>query len=248
MLSKSQISFIKSLQQKKFRKEHNLFIVEGLKSITEFLASKYIVHTIYCLSKDISNLPKLSQKQNIFEISEQELEKISLLQTPQEALALVEIPKFNLNTLETKRGINLVLDGVQDPGNLGTIIRTADWFGFGTIICSKNTVDAYNPKVVQATMGSLSRVNIVYTDLPEFLSKQQSTKFGTLLDGNNIYNEDWPESGFLILGSEGNGISDEIISLLDRSITIPKIGNTESLNVGIAAAICCSEIRRKSLK
>ncbi|ADY51929.1 tRNA/rRNA methyltransferase (SpoU) [Pseudopedobacter saltans DSM 12145] len=248
MLSKSQISFIKSLQQKKFRKEHNLFIVEGLKSITEFLASKYQVQTIYCLSKDIPNLPKLSQKQKVFEITEQELTKISSLQNPQEALALIEIPQLDVNVLEIEKEINLVLDGVQDPGNLGTIIRTADWFGFSNIICSKNTVDVYNPKVVQATMGSLARVNVSYVDLPAYLIAQQLPKFGTLLDGKNIYHQDWPEAGFLILGSEGNGISDEIISLLDGSVTIPKLGQTESLNVGIAAAICCSEIKRKSLK
>lgn len=247
MLSKSQISFIKSLQQKKFRKEHNLFIVEGLKSITEFLASKYKVHSIYCLDTELSKLPNLSEKIKIFEISEAELGKISSLQAPQQALALIEIP-YSLNNLQITDEIVLVLDGIQDPGNLGTIIRTADWFGFEKIVCSKNTVDAYNPKVVQATMGALSRVSLFYVDLFDFLKDHKLPKFGTLLNGNNIYAQEWPGAGFLVLGSEGNGISDEIISLLDHSITIPKLGLSESLNVGIAAAICCSEIRRNSLK
>lgn len=247
MLSKSQISFVKSLHQKKFRKEHQLFIVEGLKSITEFSASKYKIHSIYCLKSCISKMPKLSQKQNIFEISPQELERISTLQTPQEALALVEIPKLE-DELITSDNIILALDGIQDPGNLGTIIRTADWFGFKTILCSLNTVDVYNPKVIQATMGSLARIQIRYIDLPEFLNSQKAPVIGTLLDGENIYNFDWPKEGFLILGSEGNGISDKVSESLDYPITIPKIGETESLNVAIAAAICCSEIKRNSLK
>ncbi len=192
-------------------------------------------------------MPKLSQKQNIFEVSPQELERISALQTPQEAIALVEIPQQPENLMVGKK-IKLVLDGVQDPGNLGTIIRTADWYGFDEIICSKNTVDVYNPKVVQATMGSLARLQIHYVDLPNFLTAQKAPKMGTLLHGANIYTQQWPDEGFLILGSEGNGISDDVIDLLDYPITIPGAGRTESLNVAIAAAICCSEIKRNSLK
>jgi len=248
MLSKSQISFIKSLHHKKYRKELGLFLVEGLKSITEFLDSEYNIQSIYCLNAEIPKLPKISQKQKVFEISREELEKISTLQTPQEALAIVEIPKFDGSVLDFEKKLTLVLDGIQDPGNLGTIIRTADWFGFTEIVCSNYTVDAYNPKVVQATMGSLARVKIVYTDLSDFLKNQKVPKLGTLLNGENIYQTNWPTEGFLILGSEGNGISEEIIGLIDQAITIPGAGNTESLNVAIAAAICCSEIKRNSYK
>lgn len=219
-----------------------------MKSITEFLNSEYNVQSIYSLASTIPKLPKLSQKQKIFEVTDNELDKISLLQTPQEALALVEIPVYENNSLSLKSGITLVLDGVQDPGNLGTIIRTADWFGFNQILCSENTVEAYNPKVVQATMGSLSRIKIHYLDIYSFLKNHPYPKFGTLLNGKNIYQSVWPENGFLILGSEGNGISSEIAETLDFSITIPGAGNTESLNVAVAAAICCSEIKRISYK
>lgn len=193
-------------------------------------------------------MPKLSQKQKVFEVSLQEIKKISALQTPQEALAVVEIPEYAKNVFDFNKKIVLVLDGIQDPGNLGTIIRTADWFGFDTVICSLNTVDVYNPKVVQATMGSLSRINVVYTDLAEFLKEQNAPIFGTLLDGKNIYQQHWTDEGFLILGSEGNGISEEIKVLIDHPVTIPGSGSTESLNVAIAAAICCSEIKRNSLQ
>jgi TrmH family RNA methyltransferase len=248
MLSKSQISFIKSLHQKKYRKENGLFLVEGMKSITEFLNSEYKVQSIFSLASTIPKLPKLSQKQKIFEVTDKELEKISLLQTPQEALAIVETPIYEKNNLSLDAGITLVLDGIQDPGNLGTIIRTADWFGFKQILCSQDTVEAYNPKVVQATMGSLSRIKISYLDIYPFLKNHPHPKFGTLLNGKNIYQNVWPEHGFLILGSEGNGISPEIAEILDFSITIPGAGNTESLNVAVAAAICCSEIKRISFK
>ncbi len=248
MLSKSQISFIKSLHHKKYRKELGLFLVEGLKSITEFLDSEYNIQSIYCLNTEIPKLPKISQKQKVFEISREELENISVLQTPQEALAIVEIPKFDGSVLDFEKKITLVLDGIQDPGNLGTIIRTADWYGFNEIICSNHTVEAYNPKVVQATMGSLARVKIIYTNLLHFLKEQKVPKLGTLLNGENIYQTNWPAEGFLILGSEGNGISEEIVELIDHSITIPGAGNTESLNVAIAAAICCSEIKRNFFK
>lgn len=248
MLSKSQISFIKSLHHKKYRKEHGLFLVEGMKSITEFLSSEYIVQSIYSLSDTIPNLPKLSHKQKIFEVSNQILEHISTLHTHQNVLALVQIPEqedtFQINENE----ITLVLDEIQDPGNLGTIIRTADWFGFKQIICSENTVDAYNPKVVQATMGSLSRIKMQYTDLNKLLSNCQLPILGTLLNGENIYKVQWPKSGFLVLGNEGKGISEEISSLLTKAITIPGSGQTESLNVAISAAICCSEIKRNYFK
>lgn len=247
MLSKSQISLIKSLQHKKFRKEHQLFIVEGLKAITEFLNSSYTVLSIYCLTDIIPKLPNLPLKQKVFEVTLNELEKISSLQTPQGILALVEIPKIQYFNEDQTDGITLVLDGIQDPGNLGTIIRTADWFGFKEIICSANTVDIYNPKVIQATMGSLARVKVTYINLQNILKESKLPKYGTLLNGNNLFDIKWPKKCYLIFGSEGNGISDEILPLISHPITIPGVGNAESLNVAISAAICCAEIKRNIL-
>lgn len=247
MLSKSQISLIKSLQQKKYRKEHQLFIVEGIKAITEFLNSDYTFHSIYVVKELAPNLPNLSHKQKVFEVSTSELDKISVLQTPQGVLAVLEIPQTtHLKIIENE--IIIVLDGIQDPGNLGTIIRTADWFGFKQIICSENTVDVYNPKVIQATMGSLARVQISYQSLAPLLRESKLPKYGTLLKGENIFKTNWPKEAFLILGSEGNGISDEILPLVTNAVTIPGAGQTESLNVGVSAAICCAEIKRNIFK
>ncbi len=248
MLSKSQISLVKSLHQKKYRKEEQLFIVEGLKSIIEFLNSSYALHTIYATSDILPKLANLSHKQKVFAVSENDLIKISTLKQPQGVVAIFEIPKnvsFNHQDIDE---MTIVLDGIQDPGNLGTIIRTADWFGFKRIICSENTVEAYNPKVVQATMGSLSRVEIHYQSLRDLLISSSLPKFGTLLNGNNLFKTTWPKAGFLILGSEGNGISDEILQIITHPVTIPGSGNTESLNVAISAAICMAELQRNILK
>eukprot|EP01012_Entosiphon_sulcatum_P057406 TRINITY_DN81164_c0_g1_i1.p1 TRINITY_DN81164_c0_g1~~TRINITY_DN81164_c0_g1_i1.p1 ORF type:complete len:217 (+),score=20.20 TRINITY_DN81164_c0_g1_i1:917-1567(+) len=212
MLSKSQISFIKSLHQKKYRKEHGLFIVEGIKSIKEFIRSSYHIHTIFYNSEQYNLLPKLPANINLFEVKNVELDKISTLQTPQGFLALVHIPKNKqLDQKELKNQFTLVLDGVQDPGNMGTIIRTADWFGFKNIICSLDSVEVFNPKTVQATMGSLARVNIFETDLPTFLAENKLPVFGALLDGEPIYKIQWGNEGLVILGNEGKGISPEVI-------------------------------------
>ncbi len=248
MISKSQISLVNSLHQKKYRKEHQLFVVEGFKAISEFLSSNYTVSTIFCTPDLRANLPNLPNKQQVYEVSINELKKISALQTPQGVLALVEMP--NNSAIEPNQIDEwvLVLDGVQDPGNLGTIIRTADWFGFKQIACSLNTVDIYNPKVVQATMGSLTRVRVSYQLLDQLLKNSSLPKYGAILNGQNVFNENWENKGFLILGSEGKGISDEILKLIDRPVTIPGGKNTESLNVAIATAICCAEIRRNKLK
>lgn len=248
MISKSQISLVKSLQQKKHRKEHQLFFVEGLKAIKEFVNSNYTLNAIYATKDIIPNLPKLSDKQKVFEVTNQELEKISALQTPQGVLAVFFIPNTSNYSEANTSDLTIILDGIQDPGNLGTIIRTADWFGFKQIICSENTVDVYNPKVVQATMGSLARINISYQPLIALLKNSPKPKFGALLNGENIFSVDWPKQGFIIFGSEGNGISDEILPLITHPVTIPGYGNTESLNVAISAAIFCTEMRRNILK
>jgi len=245
MLSKSQISFIKSLHQKKYRKEHGLFIVEGIKSIKEFFQSSYQIHTIFYNSEQYNLLPKLPANINLFEVKNAELDKISTLQTPQGFLALVHIPKNKkLDLKELKNEFTLVLDGVQDPGNMGTIIRTADWFGFKNIICSADSVEVFNPKTVQATMGSLARINVYEADLPALLEKNNIPVFGALLDGESIYKTQWGAEGLVILGNEGKGISAEVIKKVNKPVTIPKIGEAESLNVAVSAAIFCAELVR----
>lgn len=191
----------------------------------------------------------LSRKINFQEISVKDIEKISTLKTPQEVIGLVKIPIWpTLNYDSLKQRFSLVLDNIQDPGNMGTIIRTADWFGINDIICSEDTVDVYNPKVVQATMGSLARVNVHYTTLAQALQQIKLPIFGAMLDGENIYNTTFGDEGLLVMGNEGNGISADIERLITTKITIPRAGQAESLNVAIATAILCSEIKRNSMK
>lgn len=248
MLSKAQISLINSLQQKKFRTHHRLFIVEGIKSVLEFLNSSYKVQRIFCTSEAAAKLGNLHQKIKLEEVSEVEFNKITVLKNPQGALALVEIPEENqINDTNLSGKYSLVLDDVQDPGNLGTIIRTAEWFGITNIICSFGTVDVYNPKVVQATMGSLARVQVSYTDIEKFISMTTLTSYGAQLNGQSIYKTNFEPEGLIIMGNEGNGIRDSIIPLIDKSVTIPRIGKAESLNVAIAATIFCSELSRQKL-
>lgn len=245
MLSKSRISFIKSLHQKKYRKENGFFIIEGIKSIKEFINSDYQLDSIYYTSKISSALPKINANINLFEVTEAELQKISTLQTPQGILALVHLPVIKDPDVKTLRNqFSLVLDDVQDPGNLGTIIRTADWFGIKNIICSENTVEVYNPKTVQSTMGSLCRVNIYYTALLPFLKQTELPVYGALLNGESIYQTQWGNEGLILLGNEGHGISKELIAKINVPVTIPRFGEAESLNVAVSAAIFCSEVRR----
>lgn len=249
MLSKSQVSLLQSLQHKKFRKEHGLFLVEGLKSINEFLQSAYTIQTIYHTPAIAPKLLKLSHKINTIEISLTIIEKISSLKTPADVIAVVKMPEWPvLKPVSLRNNFSLVLDGLQDPGNMGTIIRTADWFGIGNIICSEDTVDVYNPKVVQATMGSLSRVNVHYTGLAAVLSTADIPVYGALLDGDDIYDTTFGTEGLIVMGNEGNGLRPEIINLISKAVTIPRIGTAESLNVAIATAIFCSEINRNKRK
>lgn len=245
MLSKSQISFIKSLHQKKYRKENGIFIIEGIKSIIEFLNSDYQIHSIYYTAQSFLALPKTNTNIRLFEVTETELQKISTLQTPQGILALVHIPaKMTVDPAELRNKFSLVLDDIQDPGNFGTIIRTADWFGINTVICSENTVEAYNPKTVQSTMGSLCRVNVIYTSLPKFFETNEIPVYGALLEGQNIYKTAWTNEGLILLGNEGHGISKDLIKKINIPVTIPRFGDAESLNVAVSASIFCSEVRR----
>lgn len=243
MLTAHTIKVIQSLDKKKFRQKYNLFLVEGNKIITELPNSNYKIKEIFSTNPGDDNLVKFSNNL-VTEIGERDLKKISFLQHPKDSIALCELP----SSFEEPSDFNIVLDGIQDPGNLGTIIRLADWFGIEQIICSDDTVDVYNPKVIQATMGSFTRVNVVYTNLSEFLEKTENVNLGTDMDGRNIYEFDFPEKFNLILGNEGNGIRPETESLLHQKITIPRFGknkSTESLNVSMAAGIILGEIFSK---
>jgi len=249
MLSKAQISLITSLQHKKFRTQHNLFVVEGIKSVLEFIHSSYKISKIFATAEAAAKLGKIPQNIKLDELTDAEFNKISGLKTPQGALALVEIPQFDqLHLTNLKGKHSLILDDVQDPGNLGTIIRTAEWFGIENIICSIGTVDAYNPKVVQATMGSLSRIKIHYLDLEEFILKNNLPIFGALLNGESIYETNFGDEGFIMMGNEGNGIRESLIPKVDKAVTIPRVGNAESLNVAVATTIFCSELTRQNME
>lgn len=220
-------------------------MIEGIKSITEFINSTYQIQSIYYTAQYFPLLPKISSNIKLFEVTSAELAKISALQTPQGILALVHLPDEQKTDFESlKNSFSLVLDDVQDPGNFGTIIRTADWFGIKNVICSENTVEAYNPKTVQATMGSLCRINVIYTNLNEFIASAKLPIFGALLDGNSIYETNWGNEGLILLGNEGHGINKELIEKITVPVTIPRIGHAESLNVAVSAAIFCSELSR----
>lgn len=249
MISRSQISFVKSLHQKKFRREYGLFIAEGLKLVTEFLNSEYIIETIFFTANASPKLLNLSHNIKLHEVSSDDLLKISALNTPQQVIAIIKIPKHTeLEINIAKSGFSLALDGIQDPGNLGTIIRTADWFGMKNIICSLDTVEAYNPKVVQATMGSLSRMTVHYTDLRLFLEQTSLPVFGAVLNGQSIYKTTFGTEAIIVLGNEGSGISLDVQKKIKHFITIPSFGSAESLNVASSAAIICSELKRNCEK
>lgn len=251
MLSKNKISLIKSLTQKKRRDELGLFVAEGPKVVSEFLhtwTARLIIATRQWLSENEENLCGASAE--IIETSEDDLRKASFLQHPQQVIAIMEKKTSSLDMTELRDELTIALDGVRDPGNLGTIIRIADWFGIGTIVCSKDSADAYNPKVVQATMGSLARVKIVYKDIAELINAlpEGFPVYGTLLDGDNIYKQELTRNGLIVMGNEGVGISEEVRRLVNRRLLIPSYphggATAESLNVGVATAIVCSEFRR----
>lgn len=243
MFSKSQIKLIKSLSQKKFRMKSGLFLMEGKKGIFELLDSPLQLYGLYT-TEDIFQ----AEKEKTIFISEADLKKISNLHTPQTALAVFHIPQPEAPYVG---GLQVVLDEIQDPGNLGTIIRLCDWFGVKDLICSFGTVDCYNPKVVQATMGSIARVNIHYSNISEYLShaKTKTKVYGTFLEGENVFTKHLSSDGLIVLGNEANGISQEVEKLITEKVNIPQFGasqNTESLNVATAAAIFLSEFRRRS--
>ncbi|MBE7645925.1 RNA methyltransferase [Tenacibaculum finnmarkense genomovar ulcerans] len=239
-LSKSNLKLITSLQQKKYRQKHQLFVAEGVKVVAELLKSSVEVAHIFTVdtSFEIANNVQSTL------ISEVELKKISTLKNPNKVLGLFKIPR---ETARNSANFTLALDEVNDPGNLGTIIRLCDWFGITELVCSKNTVDCYNQKVVQSTMGSLTRVHISYVDLPSYLKETPLAVYTADMDGENIYKASLPEKAVLVMGNEANGISNEIAAIVKHKLTIPRFGDiqkTESLNVATATAILLSEFKR----
>ena len=257
MISKNQLKYIRQLEQKKYRRREGVFVAEGTKVVGDLL-QRYRPEAVFATADwqaPAGITPQL--------VTDDELRRISFLQHPQQVLALFPLPvnskpstvnskpsTVNCQPSTVNSDLSLALDGVQDPGNLGTIIRIADWFGISTIICSEDTVDAWNPKVVQATMGSIARVNIIYLNLPDFLDTLPADfpVYGTFLDGDNIYTQELTPNGLIIMGNEGNGISEAVRSKVNRRLLIPDFhqGPTaDSLNVAIATAITCSEFRRR---
>lgn len=241
MLSKSEVKYIQSLSQKKFREAENMFIIEGPKIVDEALSSDIVsVKKVFALADWVAAHQNIKGNKPITTIDEIDLNRISQLKTPNKVLALVETPwseGFQLNTAI----LALALDGIQDPGNLGTIIRTADWFGIEQIICSKDCADIYNSKVVQATMGSIFRVKIFYTDLAEWLAEQKNIPiYGAALDGRTLNAYSLVEKGILIIGNESKGIRADVMKQVQQKITIKKTGAAESLNAAVATGIILS--------
>ena len=253
MISKAKLKYIHSLEQKKYRRQEGVFVAEGPKVVGDLLAVMP-ARELFATREWMASQPHLAG--NVTEVTDDELRKLSFLQHPQQVLGVFEMPDASVtagqssltqDATKVESQLALALDGVQDPGNLGTIIRLADWFDIGTIICSHDTADAWSPKVVQATMGSIARVNIVYTDLKDYLSHADIPICGTVLDGENIFKATLPKKAVVVMGNEGNGISADIRQLLTHRLLIPPLHKgPESLNVAIATAITCTEFLRSN--
>jgi len=239
MLSKNEVKFIQSLCHKKQRQQEGLFIAEGVKLVEEIIQSDYRVKKIFSTEKWQTESGAYKSITTL--ISDDELAQISSLQTPNQVLAIVyQSTQTELPQLEGK--LTLILDGIQDPGNLGTIIRIADWFGIHQIVCSHNTVELYNPKVIQGTMGSFLRVEVLYENLGLILKNSKVPVYGALLNGENVYSVKKPMEGIILIGNEGQGISQGLLPLITNPITIPKIGGAESLNAAVATGIILSHL------
>ena len=238
MLSKSQIKLITSLKQKKYRQQHGFFVVEGVKTIKELLQSNLELQKLYATESF-----NIDAKDEVI-ISDSDLKRISFLTSPNKALAIFKTPEPK--PIDNS-GLIVALDAIRDPGNLGTIIRLCDWFGVKELICSKETVDCFNPKVIQATMGSITRVNVSYVDLVSFLKESETPVFGAFMEGKNVYHKTLPKKGILLMGNEANGVSNKVEAVITEKISIPRFGDfqaTESLNVATATAILLSEFSR----
>ena len=241
MITRAEILDIKSLATKQGREELGAFIAEGEKLVGEIHNSSLRIRRI------LQTKPIFAEGELV---SEKEMERISQLKTANSVLAIVELPKHKLSLANPEKNLVLALDKVQNPGNLGTIIRLADWFGISDIVCSEDTADCFNPKVVQATMGAILRVRVHYTNLPQWLASQHDTKiYGTFLEGENIYNAQLDKSGVIVMGNEGQGISNEVAKTVTNKLLIPPYPadrcGSESLNVAVATAVICSEFRRR---
>lgn len=243
MLSKNQLKLITSLRQKKYRLQHHLFIAEGVKVVNELLSSNSKLEKLFCTEDYYPSIANY----NPHCISEKELKKISTLSTPNKVLGLFRIPE----PVDIKNnGLILILDAINDPGNLGTIIRLCDWFGVSHLVCSKDTVDCFNTKVVQATMGSLARLPITYLDIGHFLDETKLPIYGAVMQGNNVYASHLAQNAILVMSNESKGISKEIEMRLNHKITIPKFNLSklpESLNVATATAVLLNEFRRTTI-
>lgn len=249
MITRTRIKWIKSLEMRKFRLLHNAFVAEGPKLVGELLPFStplYVAATQEWLTENNHLLSNLTE---VDVVSHEDLERASLLRTPQSVLAVMPIPEKELDSASLMNQLVIALDGVQDPGNLGTILRIADWFGIRQILCSEGMADVYNPKCVQSCMGALARVEIHYCNLPEVLARVQMPVYGTFLDGTDIYGETLSVHGIIVMGNEGNGISKEVAKLVSHRLYIPNFPKgsltTESLNVAIATGIVCAEFRRR---
>jgi TrmH family RNA methyltransferase len=242
MLSKATIKFIKSLQVKKYRKQEQCFLIEGAKSVEELLASDFEVVKLLGTADFLSGR-KLPATLEVVEVPESTLEGLGEFQTNRSALAIARLkPNTALYASASEYGI--VLDDIHDPGNLGTIIRTADWYGIQKIIASPETADFYNPKVVSATMGSFTRVQVFYSDLGDYFSKNTLPVYGAYLDGKDVHQVPFSRGGLILVGSESHGISAALSSFVTEKITIPNYGKAESLNAAIATAVICDNVRR----
>ena len=248
MISKSQIKLITSLQQKKYRVKTGLFVAEGPKIIRDILEAGLKIHSLYAIDEKYelaeSFRASFSFSEAVVEVSPRELQKISALKTANTMLAVFHQPK---EKNVTDDGLVVALDMVRDPGNLGTIIRLCDWFGVNQLICANDTVDCFNPKVVQATMGSIARVSVVYLDLSAYIQRTNLPVYAAMMDGTNVYTSKLPEQALLVMGNEANGISSEIASQIQHKITIPNFRaeqSAESLNVATATGILLSEFKR----
>jgi TrmH family RNA methyltransferase len=239
MVSKSELKYIQSLSDKKVRLETGCFIAEGVKLVGEMIAAGYPIKAIYAL--DSWDAPDTSIEVNRVEAFE--LEKMSLLQTPNQVVAVAKMPS-KTDAINLTGKLTIVLDGIQDPGNLGTIIRIADWFGVQQIVASEDTVDVYNPKVIQATMGSFMRVSVAYKNIADWLPTLQLPVYGAFLEGENIFTTKLPKQGILVIGSEAKGIRENCIDFITHPVTIPKIGGAESLNAGVATGIIVAQLTR----
>lgn len=246
MLSKNQLKFLKSLHLKKYRKQHQAFLVEGEKSLQEILQSDWQVEKVYCTDRFFNtHMALLEAKDTDYQlVTPEELTQAGTFMNNYTGLAVAKIPA-NKPFSPPENGYTIVLDAIQDPGNLGTIIRIADWYGFPQIVCSQDTVDLFNPKTIAASMASFLRVDLYYCDLSVYFSQHNVPVFGAVLQGENIHKIQFPSQGFILLGNEANGIRKDLLPLIEHSVTIPQFGQAESLNVSIATAVICDNVRRQ---